>query len=73
MTSFFAGGGVRGGTVVGSTDKIAAQPTSGRQTPENLSATLFQTLGIPRDAVWHDVEGRPHKLYRAEPIAGLVG
>jgi hypothetical protein len=71
MTSFFAGGGVRGGRVVGSTDKIAAQPTSGRQTLENMAATLYRTLGIPRCAEWHDVEGRPHELYRADPIGDL--
>ena len=48
MTSFFAGGGVRGGTVIGSTDKLAAYPTSDRQTPENLVATIYSALGIPR-------------------------
>ncbi len=72
MTSFFAGGGVRGGTVIGSTDKLAAYPTSDRQTPENVSATIYSALGIPRTAEWRDVEGRPYELYRAAPIAGLL-
>ena len=72
MTSFFAGGGVRGGTVIGSTDKIAAYPTSDRQTPENLVATIYSALGIPRTAEWQDVDGRPHELYRAAPIGGLM-
>src|SRR6185436_14804191 len=48
MTSLFAGGGVRGGTVIGATDKIAAYPARDRQTPENLAATIYRTLGIPR-------------------------
>lgn len=72
MTSLFAGGGVRGGTVIGATDKIAAYPVNDRQTPENMAATIFSTLGIPRTADWLDVEGRPHELYRGEPIAGLM-
>src|SRR6185312_14883144 len=72
MTSFFAGGGVRGGAVVGSTDKLAAYPTSDPQTPENIAATIYAALGIPRTADWHDVEGRPYELYRAAPIAGLT-
>jgi len=72
MTVFFAGGGVQGGKVIGSTDKIAAYPTSDRQTPENLAATLYQTLGIPRTATWADVDGRPHELYRGDPIAKLM-
>jgi uncharacterized protein (DUF1501 family) len=72
MTSFFAGGGVRGGRVIGSTDKLAAYPTSSPQTPENLAATIYQALGIPRDADWRDVDGRSYELYRAAPIAGLM-
>ncbi|MBI3861406.1 MAG: DUF1501 domain-containing protein [Planctomycetia bacterium] len=71
MTSLFAGGGVRGGTVIGATDKIAAQPTSDRQTTENLAATIYGVLGIPRDTQWHDFDGRPHELYRSDSIAGL--
>lgn len=70
MTSFFAGSGVRGGTVIGATDRIAAYPISDRQTPENLAATIYHVLGIPHAAQWRDVEGRPYELYRAAPIAG---
>jgi uncharacterized protein (DUF1501 family) len=72
MTTFFAGGGVRGGRVLGATDKIAAYPTSSPYTPENLAATIYQTLGIPRTADWHDVDGRPHELYRGSPVHGLA-
>ena len=72
MTSLFAGGGVKGGTIVGATDALAAYPVSDRQTTENLAATVFHTLGIPRDALWTDVDGRPHELYRADPIYGLL-
>lgn len=72
MTSFFAGAGVRGGQVIGSTDKIAAYPTSDRQTPENIAATIYEALGIPRTAHWPDVDGRLHEFYRAAPIAGLA-
>jgi len=71
MSSLFAGGGVRGGTVLGATDKIAAQPTADRQTVENLAATMLHTLGIPHSAQWVDVDGRPHEVYRAGPIDGL--
>ena len=28
--------------------------------------------GIPHDTYWHDFDGRPHELYRSEPIAGLM-
>lgn len=72
MTSVFAGGGVRGGNVIGASDKLAAYPASDRQTPENLVATLYNALGIPRSAQWHDMEGRPSDFYRAQPIKGLM-
>src|SRR5207249_6719098 len=35
QTVFFAGGGVRGGTVIGATDRNGAYPKSEPQTPEN--------------------------------------
>ncbi len=72
MSVLFAGGGVRGGNVIGATDKLAAYPISDRQTPENLAATIYQTLGIPHTAEWKDVDGRPHELYRGDSITGLM-
>jgi len=73
MTSLFAGGGVRGGQVIGATDRMAAYPISDRQTPENVAATIYQTLGIPRTASWKDTDGRPYELYCGAPIEGLMG
>lgn len=67
-----AGGGVRGGNVVGASDKIGAMPASEPQTPENLAATIYRALGIPPLAVWHDAVDRPHQIYHGEPIAGLT-
>lgn len=72
MTSLFAGGGVRGGRVIGATDEIAAYPVRDAQTTENLAATIYDTLGIPQHAHWPDLDGRPHELYRAKPIGGLI-
>lgn len=69
---FFAGGGVRGGTVIGSSDKIAAYPASNPQKPENMAATIYHALGIPDTAAWHDEVNRPHHIYHGQPIAGLV-
>jgi hypothetical protein len=71
QTVFFAGGGVRGGTVVGSSDKAGGHPKSDPQTPENLGATIYSALGIPETAAWHDPAERPHFIYQGKPIAGL--
>ena len=40
-------------------------------TPENIAATMFETLGIPRGAEWHDTDGRPFQLYCGRPIREL--
>ena len=72
QTAFFAGGGVRGGTVVGSSDKNGGFPANDPQTPENMGATIYQALGVPKTTAWHDAENRPHFVYTGEPITGLT-
>lgn len=72
QTVFFAGGGVRGGTVVGSSDAIGGYPVNDPQKPENMAATIYDSLGIPREAAWKDDLGRPHHIYHADPISGLT-
>ena len=67
-----AGGGVRGGNVIGSSDKHGGYPDIEPQKPENLAATIFEALGLPREVTWTDLSSRPHFLYEAEPIKGLT-
>ena len=66
-----AGCGVGGGRVIGSSDRNGAYPASDPQTPENLAATIYHALGIPRDAQWFDATGRPYHIYQADPIKDL--
>jgi hypothetical protein len=70
---FFAGGGVRGGTVVGSSDRFGGEPASDPQRPEDLAATIYQALGLPPATPWHDAAGRPFTLSDGRPIPGLFG
>ena len=69
---FFAGGGVRGGTVIGASDKIGGHPKESKQTPETMAATIYDVLGIPHTGAWYDSEDRPHHVYQDEPIPGLL-
>jgi hypothetical protein len=71
QTVFFAGGGVRGGTVVGASDRNGGYPSLDPQTPENMAATIYHALGIPPASEWYDAEGRPHAVYHGTPIKGL--
>lgn len=68
---FFAGGGVRGGTVIGSSDRFGGEPASDPQRPEDLAATIFHGLGLPPDTVWHDELDRPFPASDGRPIPGL--
>jgi Protein of unknown function (DUF1501) len=72
QTVFLAGGGVVGGRVIGSSDRIGGHPATDPQTPENLAATIYSALGIPSLAAWHDELDRPHQVYHGEPIKGLT-
>lgn len=71
QTVWLAGGGIAGGAVLGSTDKIGGHPASDARRPEDLAATIFEALGLPRDAHWTDVAGRPMPLYHGEPMREL--
>ncbi len=72
QTVFLAGGGVKGGTVVGASDERAAYPTESPQHPENLAATIYDALGLPRSVTWYDELDRPHYVYHGDPIPGLT-
>ena len=65
---FFAGAGIPGGTVVGSSDKNGGFPATEPYTPESFAATIYNSLGIPSDAVWHDATQRPNNIYYGTPI-----
>ena len=67
-----AGGGVRGGAVHGASDKLAAYPKDGRVTPQDLHATIYHCLGIPRDTEIHDGLGRPLAICRGEPVRAIL-
>lgn len=45
-TAALAGGGVRGGQVIGASDSLAAEPADRPVTPPELLATVYQSLGI---------------------------
>jgi hypothetical protein len=67
-----AGGGVRGGVVYGSSDKIAGYPKDGRVRPQDLTATIYHTLGIPLDAEMHDTLKRPIPITRGEVVKAIL-
>jgi hypothetical protein len=57
-----AGAGIRGGSTYGSSDAKAAYPDEHPTRPEDLSATIFQALGIDPHMRIPDPQGRPVPL-----------
>jgi hypothetical protein len=69
-----AGGGVRGGQVVGSSDARGEAPRDRAVRPHDLFATLYALLGIDPDTTFEDATGRPVPvLGEGRVIRELVG
>jgi hypothetical protein len=66
-----AGGGIRGGAVLGSSDRIGAYPSSDPVTPGDLAATLYQSFGLDPEAELRDFTGRPYRLAEGQPLQRL--
>ena len=59
MSMVMAGGGLRHGQVIGSTDRQGGDITSSPVRPQDLAATTFRHLGIDLNAAWTNAQGRP--------------
>jgi uncharacterized protein (DUF1501 family) len=66
-----AGGGVKGGSVHGASDKVGAYPAADPVTPADLAATLFWVFGLDAATEIRDLTGRPYRLAEGEPIRKL--
>ncbi|MBI3698506.1 MAG: DUF1501 domain-containing protein [Acidobacteria bacterium] len=68
-----AGGGVKGGQVVGESDEIGGAPKTRPVTPAEVAATIYHALGIRLDTELPGASGRPIRLvdHGVEPINEL--
>jgi hypothetical protein len=73
MSVLMAGGSMRTGQVVGSTNARGEHPHLRPLTPNDMWATVYRHLGINQEATINDPSGRPmHLLEAGEPIRELV-
>jgi hypothetical protein len=70
-TALVAGGGVKGGQVIGASDRTGSEPAARPVTPQELVGTIFHALGVPADATIPGPDGRPIAVYPAAPVAEL--
>ena len=73
-TISMAGGGIKGGQVVGASDDIGAMPKDRPTTPAEVAATIYKGLGIPLTLELPGAQGRPIPLVDrgVEPITELI-
>jgi hypothetical protein len=68
-----AGGGIRGGQVIGASDDIGAFPKERPVTPAEIHATVFAALGYDvRSISYESTDGRPIPLTDGVPMPELV-
>lgn len=70
-SALFAGAGVRGGQVIGKSDKIGGYPTTPPYSPDDLGATVYHLLGVDPQCEVRDRQNRPVQLNRGTVMEAL--
>ncbi len=70
-TALVAGGGVKGGRVIGRSDRTGSEPTDRPVSPQELVSSIFHALGVPPDATIPGPDGAPVAVYPGAPVAEL--
>ena len=75
FSCFMAGGGIKGGQVIGKSDEDAMQPADHPVNPNDLHATVCHALGIDHTKEVETPLGRPMRLVSegAKPVMELFG
>lgn len=73
MFCLLGGGGVKGGQIVGSNDRLGTRPHTRPVTPANIHATIYHVLGVDPKLQLLDPSGRPVSVLEdPTPIAELL-
>jgi hypothetical protein len=62
LSMCLAGGGLRHGQVIGSSEKDGGQIANRPVTPADLAATIYRHMGISLDSEYVDTTGQPHNI-----------
>jgi hypothetical protein len=72
MFCLLAGGGMKGGQVIGASDATAAGPKAEAITPDDVAASFYKSLGIDNAKEYHTPSGRPVMIVRhGKPLPQL--
>ena len=73
MSMVLAGGGMRHGQVIGSTERDGGHIRARPVTPGDLAATIYRHVGVPLNTTYEDPRGQPHRVViDGRPIAELL-
>lgn len=72
-STLLAGGGIRGGMVYGSSDKLGGQPKDHPVHVSDFVATIYHALGLGRDTLVVDYQRTPHYIVQGHPRTELFG
>ncbi|MFT7642031.1 MAG: hypothetical protein ACI9G1_003788 [Pirellulaceae bacterium] len=72
-STVMAGGGIRGGQVYGSSDKMGGEPLDNPVHVTDFVATIYHALGYGPSTVVHDMGGRPRPIVEGKPVKALLG
>ena len=72
FSAALCGGGIRGGQVIGASDKIGGHPKDGKVEPHDIHATVLHCLGYGSKTELRDVEGRVIPAMRGSVIREAV-
>jgi hypothetical protein len=73
FSAAIAGGGIRGGVVVGESDPAGGKESKDKQPVANLHATVLKALGIDHEKTMRGPLGRTLPRSEGTPIAALLG
>lgn len=62
FSAVLAGGGIRGGQVIGSSDRVGESPADNPITPADLARNIYTLLGVDPDRELHTSDGRPVQI-----------
>lgn len=68
-----AGGGVKGGTVIGATDRDGTQPVTKPCTPADFAATIYHAIGLDPHGTYYPRLPRPTRIAEGGVIDGVFG
>lgn len=68
FSAVLAGGGIRGGQVIGASDRVGESPAENPVSPADLARTIYTLLGVDPDRELQTQDGRPVQINQGDRV-----